>query len=115
MTPVPCRSTEHVTQRHVFSAPPRRLYLETTCKSVLNRVSGMPFRWSLNPYRGCVHGCHCGYARATHAYLGMNADDDFTSRIIVKTNMPEVRAVHGDVGPARLGRAPSSSLNRWER
>jgi DNA repair photolyase len=65
-------------------------YIETTCKSALNRVSGMPFRWSLNPYRGCLHGCHYCYARATHSYLGLNADDDFSNRIIVKTNMPEV-------------------------
>src|ERR671912_2455098 len=68
----------------------RTTYIETECRTALNRVSGMPFRWSLNPYRGCVHGCHYCYARATHSYLGLNADEDFATRIVVKANMPEV-------------------------
>ncbi len=65
-------------------------YIETTCKTALNPVRGMPFRWSLNPYRGCTHSCHYCYARATHAYYGMNTGDDFATKIIVKTNFAEV-------------------------
>ena len=65
-------------------------YIDIPCKSALNRVSGMPFRWSLNPYRGCIHACHYCYARLSHTYLGMNADDDFESKIIVKSNIAEV-------------------------
>ncbi|CAA9567171.1 MAG: Radical SAM domain protein [uncultured Thermomicrobiales bacterium] len=68
----------------------RAQYIETPCKTALNRVRGMPFNWSLNPYRGCTHACHYCYARATHAYAGMNADEDFETKIVVKTNLPEV-------------------------
>jgi DNA repair photolyase len=68
----------------------KRNYIEITCKSAINRVQGMPFKWSLNPYRGCVHACHYCYARATHSYFGLNADDDFESTIFVKKNLPEV-------------------------
>lgn len=68
----------------------RASYIETECRTALNRVKGMPFAWSLNPYRGCTHSCHYCYARATHAYYGMNADEDFESRIVVKTNFAAV-------------------------
>jgi DNA repair photolyase len=61
---------------------------EVRAKSALHRVQGMPFRWSLNPYQGCAHGCHYCYARRYHTYLDLNADADFSSKIFVKTNLP---------------------------
>ena len=49
-------------------------YEEVQCRTALNRVQGnMPFRWSLNPYRGCVHGCHYCFARRFHGYLDLSA------------------------------------------
>ena len=65
-------------------------YEEIACRSAVNRVKGMPFRWSLNPYRGCVHGCHYCFARRFHAYYDLNAGDDFTNIIFVKTNVATV-------------------------
>jgi DNA repair photolyase len=69
---------------------PRREYLEDTCKTALNRVpdeSRLPFRWTVNPYRGCSHSCHYCFARAYHAYLDLGIGEDFSSKIVVKTNV----------------------------
>jgi DNA repair photolyase len=67
-------------------------YQEIVCRSALNRVTGMPFEWTLNPYRGCTHGCHYCYARRYHVQFEMNADDEFASVILVKKNFVEVLA-----------------------
>jgi DNA repair photolyase len=63
-----------------------------TSKSVVteNDSPDVPFRYSLNPYRGCEHGCAYCYARPTHEYLGFNAGIDFESKILVKERAPEL-------------------------
>jgi DNA repair photolyase len=68
-------------------------YLEDTCKTALNRVpdaSRVPFRWTVNPYRGCTHSCHYCFARAFHSYLDLGVGEDFSTKIVVKTNVAEV-------------------------
>jgi len=65
-------------------------YQEVRCRSALNAVTGMPFSWTLNPYRGCTHGCHYCYARRYHSQFELGAGDDFASVIFVKTNFVEV-------------------------
>ena len=65
-------------------------YQEIRCRSALNRVEGMPFRWTLNPYRGCTHGCHYCFARRYQHQLELGEGDDFASVIFVKTNFVEV-------------------------
>ncbi|HET9832355.1 MAG TPA: radical SAM protein, partial [Vicinamibacterales bacterium] len=67
-------------------------YQEITCRSALNRVQGMPFDWTLNPYRGCTHGCHYCFARRYHSQFEMNSSDEFASVILVKTNFVDVLA-----------------------
>jgi DNA repair photolyase len=63
---------------------------EITCKSAINRVQGMPFNWSINPYRGCRHACVYCYARPTHEFLGMNGADEFQEVILAKVNAAEM-------------------------
>jgi DNA repair photolyase len=68
-------------------------FYEVRAKSALNRVpdqSQVPFRWTINPYRGCSHSCVYCFARPTHTYLGFNATRDFEKEIVVKVNVPEV-------------------------
>jgi len=71
---------------------PNPEYTPLDPKTVLNAVQApsMPFGWSVNPYRGCQHGCSFCYARNTHAYLGETADDTFQRRIYWKRNAPDV-------------------------
>jgi len=65
-------------------------YQEIRCRSALNPVKGMPFEWTLNPYRGCTHGCHYCFARRYQTQLELDVDDEFSSVIFVKTNFVEV-------------------------
>ena len=65
-------------------------YVEIAAKSVLNRVRGMPFEWSINPYRGCYHACVFCYARQTHTFLERDGITEWGSTIFVKLNAAQV-------------------------
>ncbi len=64
--------------------------VEVRVKSVLNRVCGMGFGWSVNPYRGCAHGCPFCYARRTHWFLDEDGVGQWSTKIFVKVNAPEI-------------------------
>ncbi|HLT37340.1 MAG TPA: radical SAM protein, partial [Enhygromyxa sp.] len=65
---------------------------EDDSKSIVahNDSPDLGFRWSLNPYRGCYHGCAYCYARPGHEYLGFGAGTDFERKIVVKKNAPQL-------------------------
>ncbi len=69
---------------------PRTSFYQDQSQSVItrNQSPDLPFSASLNPYRGCEHGCAYCFARPTHEYLGFSAGLDFETRILVKTNAP---------------------------
>jgi DNA repair photolyase len=80
--------------RH-FDAPDaiETKFYEVRAKSIINKVpaaSRMPFRYTINPFRGCTHSCVFCFARPTHAYLDFNAGRDFERQIVVKVNAPEL-------------------------
>ena len=68
----------------------RTEYREEPCRSALNRVRGMPFAWSLNPYMGCAHRCTFCYVRAFEARADRPWDDRYGASVRVKTNVAEV-------------------------
>src|SRR5690349_20899594 len=66
---------------------------EVLCKSALNKVpdaSALPFRYTVNGYRGCSHACRYCFARPTHEYLDFNCGTDFDTQVVVKTNVADV-------------------------
>jgi DNA repair photolyase len=68
-------------------------FYEIQAKSIISRVpeaSKVPFRWTINPYRGCQHSCTYCFARNTHSYLDLDPGNDFNTRVIVKVNAPEL-------------------------
>ncbi|HEV8229911.1 MAG TPA: radical SAM protein [Candidatus Limnocylindria bacterium] len=79
------------------------VYREVQCKSALNRVRGMPFEWSLNPYSGCAHACRYCFARAYHAKKDRDVGAGFDREIDVKSNFV-------DVLRAELRRRPDGSV-----
>jgi DNA repair photolyase len=72
----------------------RTIYLRDFTRTIIarNNSPDVDFETSVNPYRGCEHGCIYCYARPTHEYLGFSAGLDFESRIVVKENAPELLA-----------------------
>ena len=73
-------------------APFKTVVSDEVAKSILSRNSSpdIPFNVSLNPYRGCEHGCIYCFARPTHSYLGLSPGLDFESRLFAKVNAPEL-------------------------
>jgi DNA repair photolyase len=73
------------------ASPKTRFYRDLSQTVITcNDSPDIPFSASLNPYRGCEHGCSYCYARVSHEYLGFSAGLDFESRIMVKENAPEL-------------------------
>jgi DNA repair photolyase len=69
-------------------------YHEVLCKSALNKIPDagalLPFKYTVNGYRGCSHACRYCFARPTHEYLELDCGNDFDTQIIVKTNVADV-------------------------
>jgi DNA repair photolyase len=66
---------------------------EVLCKSALNKIpdaAALPFKFTVNAYRGCSHACRYCFARPTHEYLDLDYGNDFDTQIVVKTNVVDV-------------------------
>jgi DNA repair photolyase len=78
-------------QSPVLEAKSRVRYFEIETRSVLNRTRpGMPFRWTINPYRGCEFGCKYCYARYTHEFMGIEDPWQFEDQIYAKSDLPAI-------------------------
>ncbi len=84
---------ERVAERHVGKGAYAGLeFLHVNARTIINTVpetSAVPFRFTINPYRGCSHACSYCFARPTHDYLGLGIGSDFERKIVVKVNAVE--------------------------
>src|SRR3984957_13484078 len=84
---------ERVAERHVGKGAYAGMeFLHVNARSIINTVppeSVVPFRYTINPYRGCSHACVYCFARPTHDYLGLGIGTDFERKIVVKVNAVE--------------------------
>jgi len=77
-------------------------YFEIGCRTVLNRTRpGLPFAWSINPYRGCEFACRYCYARYTHEFMELRESEAFENRIYAKSGVAE--ALRADLKKLRSG------------
>ena len=94
-------------------------FYEVRAKSIVSRVpesSRVPFRYTINPYRGCSHSCKYCFARNTHTYLGLDAGSDFDSKVVVKVNAGELlRAKLGSPGWAGEHIAMGTNVDCYQR
>ena len=75
----------------VLEAKSRVSYFEIETRTVLNRTRpGMPFYWTINPYRGCEFGCKYCYARYTHEFMGLENSFLFEEQIYAKSNLASI-------------------------
>lgn len=95
LKPVSNPPNPYLTEHAEWLEPPPLAKVEVyeeTAQSILTRNDSpdIPFRWSVNPYRGCQHACAYCYARPYHEYLGYGAGTDFDTRLVVKMNAPQL-------------------------
>src|SRR5262245_65126758 len=77
-------------------------FLHVHARTIINEVpaaSRMPFRYTINAYRGCSHACSYCFARPTHDYLGLGVGEDFERKIVVKVNA--VERLRAELAPRR--------------
>jgi DNA repair photolyase len=90
-------AADDLIERHVGRGEFRGMeFLHVNARSIINEVpkaSRVPFRYTINVYRGCSHACTYCFARPTHEYLGLNTGEDFDRRIVVKVNAVELLRV----------------------
>jgi DNA repair photolyase len=84
---------DELVDRHIGTGEFRNMeFLHVNARRIINEVpaaSRMPFRYTINVYRGCSHACTYCFARPTHEYLGLNIAQDFDRKIVVKVNAVE--------------------------